>query len=169
MPETAAQVANPLASAPTPSQLGFINVVAKTLTGQAFQLQARPTDSIESIKAQINRQGQIPPARQRIVLGGDDLADERSLADCGVVDGTALSLVMKLEEQTVLDAALAAAMEAHGLTEAELQQHGEGVVDVETFGLLRDADFETSGIDIEARRQEKLRRDRTAARSRHAQ
>ena len=58
----------------------------------------------------------------------------------------------------------------HGLTEAEqLQLHGEGVVDVETFGLLRDADFETSGIDIEARRQEKLRRDRAAERARYEQ
>eukprot|EP01045_Picozoa_sp_COSAG04_P019018 COSAG04_NODE_1806_length_5533_cov_96.641884_6_plen_515_part_00 len=160
----------PVASAPTPSKIGFINVVAKTLTGQAFHLQARQTDTIWSVKAEINRQGRIPPARQRIVLGGDDLADERSLIDCGVVDGTTLSLVMKLEEQPVLDAALAAKMEAHGLTEAEqLQLHGEGVVDVETFASLRDADFETSAIDIDARRQEKLHRDRAAARARYEQ
>ena len=61
-------------------------------------------------------------------------------------------------------------MEKHGLTEAEQRQlTEEGVVDVETFTSLRDADFETSGIDIEARRQDKLRRDQAAARSRHAQ
>eukprot|EP01045_Picozoa_sp_COSAG04_P009428 COSAG04_NODE_544_length_12827_cov_262.923421_4_plen_450_part_00 len=168
-----AQLDTPAASPPgcaSPVSPGSISVVAKTLTGQAFQLQARPTDTIWSVKAEINRQGQIPPARQRVVLGGDDLADERSLADCGVVDGTTLSLVMKLEAQPVLDAALVAAMEAHGLTEVEqLQLHGEGVVDVETFGSLRDADFETSGIDIEARRQEKLRRDQAAARARYEQ
>ena len=89
MPETTAQVANPLASAPapepepeptrdsehsqkmepepepaasapTPSQLGYIDLTAKTLTGQTFQLQARPTDTIASVKAQINGQAEIP-------------------------------------------------------------------------------------------------------------
>ena len=51
---------------------------------------------------------------------------------------------------------LVAAMEAHGLTQAEQRQlYEEGVVDVHIFASLRDADFEASGIDIKARRRDK--------------
>lgn len=165
-----------VASAPPASQLrkpsggDYVSFVAKTLTGQTFPVIARRTDTITSIKSQVHHHSSIPPSQQRILLNGVDLPDERVVADCGISDGETVSLVMKMEAPPEpLDSALVTAMEKHGLTEAEQRQlHGEGVVDVETFAAVRDEDFALSGIDINARRQEKLQRDRAAAEARHA-
>eukprot|EP01047_Picozoa_sp_COSAG01_P066236 COSAG01_NODE_9103_length_2554_cov_1.459063_4_plen_321_part_00 len=67
------------------------------------------------------------------------------------------------------DQELRAMMAAHGLPVREQQQLvGEGVLSVEDFGWLCDADFLLSGIDIVQRRQEKLERDQQEANSAHA-
>jgi hypothetical protein len=67
------------------------------------------------------------------------------------------------------DQELRAMMTAHGLPIREQQQLvGEGVLSVEDFGWLCDADFLLSGIDIGARRQEKRERDEQEANSAHA-
>eukprot|EP01045_Picozoa_sp_COSAG04_P034500 COSAG04_NODE_7578_length_1104_cov_0.830846_1_plen_288_part_10 len=164
-----------VASAPPASQLGktsgdSVSFVAKTLTGQTFPVLARRTDTIASVKAQLHRHSSIPPGQQRILLNSIDLPDEKTVADCGISDGETVSLGMQMAAPPEpLDPAMVAAMEKHGLTEAEQRQlHGEGVVDAETFAAVRDEDFALSGIDINARRQEKLQRDRAAAEARHA-
>ena len=145
-----------------------MRLTVATLTNQRYELQAHPGDSIASIKAQIFREVGAPPEQQRIMLAGEDLANERTLAECGVADGAILHMVLKLEDPPAPE--VAAAMARHGLTSAEQQQlHSEGVRGIDTLAALRDADFELSGIDIRARRQERLQQDRAAARARHSE
>ena len=111
-----------------------IRMVVGTISGQKFELRALPSHLVYSVKAQIFRQAGPPPEQQRIMLAGADLANELSLAECGIEDGTRLHMVLKLEDP--LDPELAAVMERHGLTQAEQQQlHSEGVCDAEMPAL----------------------------------
>ena len=175
IPPSALDQSREVASAP--SQLGkaaakdSVSFVVKTLTGQACPVLVRRTDTIASVKAQLHRHFGIPPGQHRILLTGVDLPDERMVVDCGITDGETVSLAMKLESPPEpLDPTLVAAMEKHGLTEAEQRQlHDVRVVDVDTFMAVRDEDFALSGIDINARRQEKLQGDRDAAQARYVE
>ena len=61
------------------------------------------------------------------------------------------------------------AMEPHGLTpEEQARLIAEGVTTAEIFNRLPDEQFEHSGIDIAARREEKRRRDQAAEDTRYA-
>ena len=96
-----------------------MRLTVATLTSQRYELQAQPGDSIASIKAQIFSQAGAPPEQQRIVLAGEDLADERTMAECGVVADGVLHMVLKLEDPLAPE--VAAAMAQHGLTSADQQ------------------------------------------------
>jgi hypothetical protein len=151
-----------------------LSFVVSTVTGQQFSVIAAGTDSVVAIKRHILRQAGIPMEAQRIVRAGVELEDTQTLGGCGVADKESLHLMLKLTAEEArageaMDPALADMMQRHGLTEAEQWQlHGENVVDVETFASLRDEDFQFSGIDIRARRQEKLQRDQEKATATHA-
>jgi hypothetical protein len=145
----------------------MIRLTVGTVSAQKFAVVASPSDTVESVKAQLYRESRIPPEEQRLLFSAEDLPDDRTLGDCGVGDEAHLHLVLKLERPPNAD--LTAAMSKHGLSEDEqIQLHKEGVADVETFAALRDEDFVLSGVDIGARRQEKLQLDRAAAQIRHA-
>ncbi len=54
-----------------------------------------PSDTVEAVKLMLLDRECIPPAQQRLVRGGTQLAD-RTLADCGVVCEGTLFLVLRL-------------------------------------------------------------------------
>jgi hypothetical protein len=65
-----------------------------------------------------------------------------------------------VEEPIRVATTVTEAMDRHGLTKDEQKRlWSEGVTNLDTFVRLRDEDFLLSGIDIVARRQEKLERD----------
>ena len=83
---------------PEPAASAPISFVVTTITGQSFEItKLTPSDSIASLKAQISDQApELSPGQQRIILDGAELPDRSSLSECGVVDGSALNLAMKL-------------------------------------------------------------------------
>jgi hypothetical protein len=84
-----------LRAVPNPTVHSF-SVFVKTLTGKTLTLKVTNTDSVEQIKALVERSEGITPCQQRIIFGGFQLQDEDVLWRKGLwVDATAF-LVLQL-------------------------------------------------------------------------
>eukprot|EP00439_Symbiodinium_sp_Y106_P077121 s397_g16.t1 len=70
----------------------------RTPADVVLQLEVHPTDTISRVKARLASLEGTPVERQRLVLQGSPLLDNRSLASCGVGESTVLLLVPRLNQ-----------------------------------------------------------------------
>ncbi len=73
----------------------FQNFV-RTTSGRTLVLDVAPIDTVEAVKLQVLDRERTPPALQRLLRGGIQLADGRTLADCGVGNEATVFLVLRL-------------------------------------------------------------------------
>ncbi|KXS97710.1 hypothetical protein AC578_8841 [Pseudocercospora eumusae] len=71
-----------------------VPILVKTLTGKTNFLTVRPSALVSAVKAQIHRQEDIPPDRQRLIFSGKHLEDARSLASYNIDRDSTLHLVL---------------------------------------------------------------------------
>ncbi|MBW0506082.1 hypothetical protein O181_045797 [Austropuccinia psidii MF-1] len=71
-----------------------INV--KTLTGKEIALEVESDYQISAVKEKIEEKEGIPPSQQRLIFGGKQLADDKTLKELGIENSSTLHLVLAL-------------------------------------------------------------------------
>ena len=75
---------------------GGMQLFVKTMTGKTVSIEVEEGESIEDVKAKISEKEGIPPEQQRLIFGGQQLEDAKTLEDYGVGDDDTFHLVLRL-------------------------------------------------------------------------
>lgn len=80
---------------------GGMQLFVKTLTGKTVSIEIEEGESIEDVKAKIAEKEGIPPEQQRIIFGGQQLQDGKTVDDYNIGDDATLHLVLRLRGGSV--------------------------------------------------------------------
>ena len=74
----------------------MMEIIIETLTGTTFTIKVSKLETVQSIKAKIQRLEGIPVSHQHLVWQSNELDDKCSLSDYNVPNGATLRMVLAL-------------------------------------------------------------------------
>lgn len=79
-----------------PAQALAMQIFIKMPTGKNITLEVETSDTIEAVKAKIQEKAGVPSEQQRLLFGGKELEEGRTLADYSVQKDATLHMIQKL-------------------------------------------------------------------------
>jgi ubiquitin len=108
---------------------GGMQLFVKTLTGKTVSIEVEEGESIEDVKAKIAEKEGIPPEQQRLIFGGQQLQDSKTLDDYNVGDDATLHLVLRLRGGGVFGSLFSGSSSSFSVDEAFVKEHLKGLTD----------------------------------------
>ncbi|KAI9355381.1 ubiquitin-related domain-containing protein [Zopfochytrium polystomum] len=71
-------------------------IKVKTLTGKEIEIDIEPNDKISRIKERVEEKEGIHPEQQRLIFGGKQMNDTKTVAEYNIEGGSVLHLVLAL-------------------------------------------------------------------------
>jgi ubiquitin len=108
---------------------GGMQLFVKTLTGKTVSIEVEEGESIEDVKAKIAEKEGIPPEQQRLIFGGQQLQDSKTLDDYNVGDDATLHLVLRLRGGGVFGSLFSGSSSSFPVDETFVKEHLKGLTD----------------------------------------
>ena len=90
-----------------------MQICVKTLAGNVTNIDIEASDTIADVKLEFQNKEGTPPEKQKLIFGGQQLEDSRTLADYGIKQGATIYVVMALSCRPAAASSVDQASDAH--------------------------------------------------------